>query len=231
MAVLLIPSAIFRNPVSTGAISAIGSILPRAITFLPLTNVEQIVKTSGSLLTSFLIQGGGFKFYQGGKSGVQEGIIIKAKLVGSLRFWIKTNLEIMRDKGIILLMFSNKFGIESGFVIKSFEANVNNRDRDVINTTISLQNVVKQGDVARFLQTVGLSAIDAFTDFNAEDGLFNRFFEPFSYMFSSKTSVRATNLAGQQLTDPASTMQPDNANDTTVINGNSKNPSLNYFRD
>lgn len=121
-----------------------------------LTTVEQIVKTSGNLLTSFLVQGGGFKFYQGGGSST-EALIIRAKLLGSTRFYLKSLLENLRVQKAIVFIFSGSFGFETGFVINSFEVNINNRDRDsflssIFNCTISLQKVKETSGITRALQ-------------------------------------------------------------------------------
>ena len=111
--------------------------------FLPLAHVEQIVKTSGNLFASFLIQGGGFKFYQG-QGETSESYIIKARLVGSARFFYKYLLEQYRSNGLVIWIFASSFGFDTGFIINTFEVNINNRELGIFNCTISMQKVQDQ---------------------------------------------------------------------------------------
>lgn len=184
MVVVLIPAKVFDSVLSSSFI--IGSV--------PLTHAEQIVKTSGNLFASFLIQGGGFKFYQGeGQSS--ENYIIKAKLIGNLRFHWKNLLEHYRENGLIIFIFASSFGFDSGFIINSLEVNIQNRERGLFNCTISLQRVQESALIPKLVQGLLLSALDVFADINLNIGtLFGRKFTGLSSFnnpfFSNTLSFR-----------------------------------------
>lgn len=170
-----------------------------------LTHAEQIVKTSGNLFASFLIQGGGLKFYQGeGQSS--ENYIIKAKLVGSARFHWKNLLEHYRENGTVVFVFVSSFGFDAGFIINSLEVNIQNTQRGIFNCTISLQKVQEASSFPRLAQGLLLAALDSFTsinipglDFFSNRELSNRLVSlnvrSLFAMFNSSLSVRGiTNL-------------------------------------
>jgi hypothetical protein len=151
---------------------------------VPLRAVERIVKTSGNLITSFLIQGGGFKFYQGAQQGT-EGLILKAKLFGPLRFILKAQLENFRQTKQILWIIAPGFGIETGLVIQSLEINQHQNEKQreknpltgdsvdvaVFNFTLSFRKVVDTAPISRALLGAVFSALPMFSFFPGDSPL------------------------------------------------------------